>query len=584
MTGTDPSALSPEQHALLGEAARVVEAGPGSGKTRALVARFADRASTSNRGVALLSFTNAAVDEARRRCARSPQLLHAPHFVGTIDSFLHRFIVTPAETRRLRRLPSYRRSWDELPESYSTVRVNGVNGVGIPLSSFHLDPAGNIALSSELRWDAKAYRTQVENAGRLPQLLARAKATIAGLNNQAGVYDAATARVKALQLLAGAVGDAIVDRLALRFGEIMVDEAQDCDEAEFGILRLLRDKGVTVVAVADPDQAIFEFRGGDPDLFLDFSAEHPPDAKVELATNFRSSKEICNAVAVLRAAGTAAITAHDHGDCCPVFVLSGTPQEQGLKFREVIAECGVPMANAIVVAHARADAAAVSGTAPSAGSSTAAGNRLAAACAQLRPGHGDAAARLAAVKTIEEIILSLLDWPPDMRPVGREAKLVRLDRRADWLRQSAGAVAANLHDIGSREDFGVRSRQIMQRVLQPLSVPSFELSQRLKKPTEEVWTLCQTAESDAGVLASDTIHGVKGSEAMAVLVALPEVLRETDGKDVLDDIEEGRNTEARRVVYVGASRAMNVLAFGAGGHAARVAAILGAGGVAVEVR
>lgn len=583
MPATGP-ALSVQQEALLAEAARVVEAGPGSGKTRALVARFAAQASRSRRGVALLSFTNAAVDEARRRCSRSPQLLHSPHFVGTIDSFLHRFIVTPAETRRLRRLPSYRRSWDELPDTYSIVRVSGVNGAGIPLSSFHLDSAGNISLSSELGWEAKAYRAQVENAGRVPQLLARAKATIAGLNNQAGVYDAATARVKALQLLSGAGGDAILDRLALRFGEIMVDEAQDCDEAEFGVLRLLRDRGVTIVAVADPDQAIFEFRGGDPDLFLSFSAEHPPEARIELATNFRSSKEICSTVAVLRSAGTATITAHDQGNCCPVFVLSGTPQEQGVKFREVLAEVGVPASNAVVIAHARADAAAISGAGPSAGTSTAAGNRLAAACAHLRPGYGDAATRLAAVKTIEEIILSLLDWPPDMRPVGREAKLIRLDRRSEWLRQSAGAVAANLRDVGTREEFGARSRQILQSVLHSLSVPTLELSQRLKKPTEEVWQQCHTAETAPGVLASDTIHGVKGSEAEAVLLALPEALRKTDGRDVLEHIEEGQNTEARRVLYVGASRAMSVLAFGAGGHAARLAAILGDGGVAVEVR
>jgi hypothetical protein len=255
-----------------------------------------------------------------------------------------------------------------------------------------------------------------------------------------------------------------------------------------------------------------------------------------------------------------------------------------LKFREAIDELGVPASNAIVVAHARADAAAVSGGGPSAGTSTAAGNRLAAACAQLRPGYGEAATRLAAVKAIEEIILSLLDWPQDMRPVGREAKLARLDRRAEWLRQSAGAAAANLREIGSRDDFGTRSRQIMQRVLYPLAVPMVELSQRLKKPTEDVWEQCHTTENQPGVLASDTIHGVKGSEAEAVLVALPDVLRKTDGKDVLDNIEAGHNTEARRVVYVGASRAMKVLAFGAGGHAARIAAILGSGGVAVELR
>lgn len=575
-------ALSPEQEAVLAEAARVVEAGPGSGKTRALVARFAHRASLSKRGVALLSFTNAAVDEARRRCARSPHLLHAPHFVGTIDSFLHRFIVSPAETQRLHRLPTYRRSWDELPATYSMVRLNGINGAGIPLSSFTLDTTGNVALNSELSWEASAYRTTVENAGRIPYLFARAKATIKGLN-RSGVYDAATARVKALELLEGPAGGAIVDRLALRFEEIMVDEAQDCDQAEFDILRLLRDKGVATVVVADPDQAIFEFRGGDPGLFLAFSSEHTDDATVELATNYRSTKEICNAVAVLRAAGTAAITPYDQNDCCPVFVLTGTAQEQGAKFRAILEELGIRASDAIVVAHARADAASVTGARPSAGTSTAAGNKLAAACAQLRTGHGDAASRLVAVKTIEDIILSLLDWPQDVQPTGRAEKLAAVDRRAEWLRQSAGAVASTLESLPSREVFGTRSREVMQKVLQPLSVPMVDLSQRLKKPTETVWEQCQPADAAPVVLATDSIHAVKGSEAPAVFVALPNNLRKVDGKDVLDNLKEDHNTEARRVLYVGASRATTVLAFGAGTHAERLAAILSAGGVAVEI-
>ena len=87
---------------------------PGSGKTRALVARFLQTAAAQHRGVALLSFTNAAVDEVRRRTGGSAQALKAPHFVGTIDSFLHRFIVTPAEVLRLRRTPTYLASWSTL--------------------------------------------------------------------------------------------------------------------------------------------------------------------------------------------------------------------------------------------------------------------------------------------------------------------------------------------------------------------------------------------------------------------------------------------------------------------------------------
>src|ERR1017187_3016695 len=99
------SELSDEQRRVLDPGTRVVEAGPGSGKTRALVQRYIESTGSGSGGVVMLSFTNAAIDEVRRRTRSTPKILQAPHFVGTIDSFLHRFIVTPTEVARLRRLP-----------------------------------------------------------------------------------------------------------------------------------------------------------------------------------------------------------------------------------------------------------------------------------------------------------------------------------------------------------------------------------------------------------------------------------------------------------------------------------------------
>src|SRR5262245_52092121 len=74
----------------------LVEACPGAGKTQCIVERFVQRpGADARRGVALLSFTNAAINEARVRCAERSDLLAAPNFVGTIDSFINRYIVSP---------------------------------------------------------------------------------------------------------------------------------------------------------------------------------------------------------------------------------------------------------------------------------------------------------------------------------------------------------------------------------------------------------------------------------------------------------------------------------------------------------
>lgn len=69
-----------------------------------------------------------------------------------------------------------------------------------------------------------------------------------------------------------------------------------------------------------------------------------------------------------------------------------------------------------------------------------------------------------------------------------------------------------------------------------------------------------------------------------MLVALPGALPKTAGYDVLDNWEMDIDSEARRVVYVGASRAVRLLAIGAGNHAARIEALLAAHEVAFEAR
>lgn len=574
--------LSDEQKALLDDSIRVVDAGPGSGKTRALVARFLASATTSNKGVALVSFTNAAVDEVRRRTRQARELLRAPHFVGTIDSFLHRFIVTPAETARLRRLPSYWASWDDLPEKWSTVRLRNPAGSGIRLSSFRIDQAGATLLNeSGLGWEEAAYLSQVDRAGRRQVLLGLAKSMINGLTGH-GTYDASAARVKADELLSGQAGSDILARISRRFGELLVDEAQDCDEAEFDIIRRIAGTGVATLVVADPDQAIFEFRGSSPKLFLDYRDTHEQAARASLATNYRSTRSICSAVTALRSAG--AVNAHTQGDCAPVFVLNGGPDDQRARFLATLVEQGVAIEDAIVLAHRRKDAITVAGSSPAEGTSGAMGNRLASASSVIRRSENPSG-RLAAVGAIERIILGLVDWPDDLRTVNQAQQLEALGRRPEWLRQAVAALVARTAAVTDADSFGAAARGQLKAMLEPLPIAALALPQRVKKPTATVWAACAGAPGTAAPsLASATVHGAKGMEFDAVLLALPAELRKTNGLDVLDEWEQGVNREARRVLYVGASRAKRVLAFGAGPHAERVETILQDRGVDVESR
>ena len=63
-----------------------------------------------------------------------------------------------------------------------------------------------------------------------------------------------------------------------RYRAIYVDEYQDTDPAQVGLVRALAGPGTTVVAVGDPDQAIYRFRGADVRGILDFRSQFPgPD-------------------------------------------------------------------------------------------------------------------------------------------------------------------------------------------------------------------------------------------------------------------------------------------------------------------
>jgi DNA helicase-2/ATP-dependent DNA helicase PcrA len=89
--------LTPEQQRALDSDARitVVTAGPGSGKTRLFVEavqKYLQDWKSHRAGLAALSFTNVAQKEI---AARIGGHLGAPHFVGTLDSFMLRFVVRP---------------------------------------------------------------------------------------------------------------------------------------------------------------------------------------------------------------------------------------------------------------------------------------------------------------------------------------------------------------------------------------------------------------------------------------------------------------------------------------------------------
>jgi len=74
---------------------------------------------------------------------------------------------------------------------------------------------------------------------------------------------------------------------------LVIDEAQDMDEDEFELIKVLMDKNeeMRVIAVGDDDQNIYEWRGADSKYLLSFIIEKKA-AKYELITNYRSKSNL----------------------------------------------------------------------------------------------------------------------------------------------------------------------------------------------------------------------------------------------------------------------------------------------------
>ncbi|MGY6519317.1 MAG: UvrD-helicase domain-containing protein [Lysobacteraceae bacterium] len=113
-------------------------------------------------------------------------------------------------------------------------------------------------------------------------------------------YDALIERVHAA--LHGEHGRVLADRLFDAWPVTLVDEFQDTDQLQYGILDAIYRAGAPrgrLVMIGDPKQAIYGFRGGDIDAYL--RAKASADTELHLDTNYRSSSHLVGALNALYA-------------------------------------------------------------------------------------------------------------------------------------------------------------------------------------------------------------------------------------------------------------------------------------------
>lgn len=86
----------------------------------------------------------------------------------------------------------------------------------------------------------------------------------------------------------------IKDKWQKRLNYIQVDEFQDSSNREMKLIDILSGYYKNVLIVGDPDQNIYEWRGSDVKLLIDFDKNHSNTQTIFLNQNYRSTTKILN--------------------------------------------------------------------------------------------------------------------------------------------------------------------------------------------------------------------------------------------------------------------------------------------------
>jgi len=89
--------------------------------------------------------------------------------------------------------------------------------------------------------------------------------------------------------------DAVREKWRKQFRFIMIDEYQDTNAAQYGLIKMLTSDKQNICVVGDDWQSIYSWRGADFRNILNFERDYPKTTIIKLEQNYRSTKHILDA-------------------------------------------------------------------------------------------------------------------------------------------------------------------------------------------------------------------------------------------------------------------------------------------------
>lgn len=288
----------------------LVEAGPGTGKTRTLIARieWLLRSGTGPASILALTFSNKAAEEMRERVALATPAAAPAIWAGTFHAFglelLRKYghlLDLPPDVRPVDPGDALLLLEEKLPE--------------LPLSHYLLLYEPAFALRDILAAISRAKDELIgpdEYRGFGEAMLAKATDNAASeaaervievagvfsayerMLEEARVIDFADLILKPIALLRN--HPEIAEEVRAQYGQILVDEYQDVNRASGVLLKLLAGDGETLWVVGDARQSIYRFRGASPVNISAFEDDFPGAKRLPLEINYRSQQHVVRLV------------------------------------------------------------------------------------------------------------------------------------------------------------------------------------------------------------------------------------------------------------------------------------------------
>ncbi len=285
----------------------LLEAGPGTGKTRTLVGRvqYLLEQQIDPRRILVLTFSNKAAGEIAERIARVDAPAAAAMWTGTFHAFgldiirrFHTELQLPADPRMLDRTEAVELLENEFPR----LGLKHFQNIFDP-TDIIADMLSAISRAKDEVVDAAAYNdlamAMLVSAPDEDRVVAAEKAI-----EVAKVYAAYEALKR--QSLAVDFGDlvclpvqllehnhAVRDVLRATYEHVLVDEYQDVNRSSVRLLAALCGQGKNLWVVGDAKQSIYRFRGASSYNMDRFGTEDFPDGqRGRLKENYRSFDEL----------------------------------------------------------------------------------------------------------------------------------------------------------------------------------------------------------------------------------------------------------------------------------------------------